>query len=56
MRVLAEMEKIARVDSLQEIIAAMTESTDTSDRRSGDRSPGTVLAATDIQRDLRPAD
>jgi hypothetical protein len=36
------IEKIAKVESLQEIIADMTESTDTSDRLSADRSPSSA--------------
>jgi len=36
------MEKIAKMQSLQEIIADMTESTDTSDKRSADLSPASV--------------
>jgi hypothetical protein len=36
------IEKIAKVESLQKIIADMTESTDTSDRLSADRSPSSA--------------
>jgi hypothetical protein len=36
------IEKIAKVESIQEIIADMTESTDTSDRLSADRSPSSA--------------
>ena len=43
------MEKIAKVESLQEIIADMAESTDINDSRSADRSPASVSATTDIQ-------
>ena len=43
------MEKIAKVESLQEIVADMAESTDINDSRSADRSPASVSATTDIQ-------
>jgi hypothetical protein len=50
------MEKIGRIESLEEIIADMTESTETDERRSGDCSPASLLATTDVQRGSRPAD
>jgi hypothetical protein len=50
------MEKIAKVESLQEIIADMAESAETDDRRSGDCLPASLLATTDVQRGSRPAD
>jgi hypothetical protein len=43
------MERVARIESLQEIIADMTESTDTSDMRSAAGSPASVSVTTDIK-------
>jgi hypothetical protein len=47
------MERVARIESLQEIIADMTESIDTSDMRSAAGSPASVSVTTDIKVQAR---
>ena len=49
-------ERIAKVESLQEIIAEMTEKTETNDRRNADCAPSSLTARSDGSEFSGPAD